>query len=71
MLKRVGLLSFLLSSVGSDLLACAVCFGSADSNLREGFTWGILLLGSLPFLMLTAFIFSVVRSSRKHHRMPQ
>lgn len=46
--------------------ACAVCFGGADSNLRRGFTWGVLILGSLPFLMIAGFVVSIIRASRKH-----
>jgi len=48
-------------------LACAVCFGASDPNLARGFYWGVILLGSLPFLLLALFITVVVVSTRKHN----
>jgi hypothetical protein len=53
----------------STLHACAVCFGGADGNLIRGFTWGVALLGLLPFLLITGLVTLVVRSSKKanHH----
>jgi hypothetical protein len=45
--------------------ACTVCFGAGDSKLADGFTWGIVLLGSLPFIMLITFITVIVRTTRR------
>ena len=45
--------------------ACTVCFGGADGNLIKGFTWGVLLLGSLPFLLMAGLFTLIVRSAKK------
>jgi len=49
-----------------DVMACTVCFGGADSNLARGFTWGIIVLGSLPYLLLTSFICYFIYHNRKN-----
>ncbi|MCG3205109.1 MAG: hypothetical protein KCHDKBKB_01826 [Elusimicrobia bacterium] len=48
--------------------ACTVCFGGADGNLIRGFTWGVALLGSLPFLLMIGLVTLIVKSTknRKH-----
>jgi hypothetical protein len=45
--------------------ACTVCFGGASGNLSRGFFWGIVLLGSLPFMMIAFFVTYLVRATRK------
>jgi len=46
-------------------LACTVCFGDSDSNLTRGFFWGVVLLGALPFTMITGFLTYLFLHSRK------
>jgi len=46
--------------------ACAVCFGGADGNLIKGFTWGVAVLGLLPFILLAGLITLVARASKKY-----
>ena len=46
--------------------ACAVCFGGTDGNLARGFTWGVALLGALPFALMAGLITMVVRASKKN-----
>ncbi len=60
-----AVLAGLLSAVPSAVSACAVCFGGADSDLRKGFTWGVLILLLLPFVLTAGFIGMVVKASRK------
>lgn len=55
---------FLLFTVPS--FACTVCFGGADADLRRGFTWGILLLGALPYLLLSLFVGYIIIQTRKN-----
>ena len=45
--------------------ACAVCFGGTDDNLRDGFFWGIALLGALPFLLIGFFIYTIRSTIKK------
>ena len=47
--------------------ACAVCFGGADGNLIRGFTWGVALLGILPFALMVGLVMLIVRSTKNHH----
>lgn len=46
--------------------ACAVCFGGADGNLIRGFTWGVALLGTLPFALMAGLVTLIVRSTKNH-----
>ncbi len=46
--------------------ACAVCFGGGDDNLVRGFTWGVAVLGILPFALMAGLITLIVRAARKH-----
>jgi len=58
-------LILLLPQVSS---ACTVCFGGADSNLQRGFFWGIVVLGALPFLLISFFVGTLIVISRKNKR---
>ena len=63
--KWVPALAGTLTFLPSTLKACAVCFGGADGNLVRGFTWGVAVLGLLPFILMTALVTMVVRASKK------
>jgi hypothetical protein len=69
MLKKSSFIIFLTTLLSRSASACSVCFSGADGNLRRGFTWGVLFLGLLPFVMLGAFIVMVVRSSRRQRSL--
>lgn len=58
-------------SLSQPLMACTVCFGGADSNMIRGFTWGVGILLSLPFLLLAGLIGMIVISIRKNKRHVQ
>jgi hypothetical protein len=45
--------------------ACAVCFGGGNANLTRGFFWGVVLLGSLPFILMGTFVSYLVYHTRK------
>lgn len=61
-----SLTSILLSGLFLDSVeACTVCFGGADNNMIRGFTWGIILLLSLPFLLSAGIISMIVYSIKK------
>lgn len=63
------LISAVILFLPSLLSACTVCFGGADGNLVRGFTWGVALLGSLPFALMIVLVTLIVRSTknRTHH----
>ena len=64
------LLFFILPDLG---WSCAVCFGGEGGAMAQGFTWGILVLLSLPALLLGSIAFMIARSVRKKnaiHRDP-
>lgn len=60
-----AVLAFLITAVPSAVSACAVCFGGAEGNLKRGFTWGIVILLMLPFVLTAGFIGMIVKASRK------
>ncbi len=64
MKKSVALIAAVLP-LPSALFACTVCFGSGDANLTRGFFWGVVLLGSLPFALMAAFVSYLVYHARK------
>jgi|GEM_PF-5913749 len=47
-------------------LGCSVCFGGNDSNLAKGFFWGVIVLGLLPFLLISSFVGFLLRAQKKH-----
>lgn len=48
--------------------ACAVCFGSTNSNMSRAFFWGILLLLVIPFAIVVVLVGVIAYHTRKHHR---
>ena len=60
-----AVLAVFLAAVPSAVSACAVCFGGSDSNLVKGFTWGIVVLLVLPFVLTAGFISMIVQASRR------
>ena len=60
-----AVLAAFLAAVPSAVSACAVCFGGAESNMVKGFTWGILVLLLLPFVLTAGFISMIVQASRR------
>jgi len=59
------ILAFFLPSL-SD--ACSVCFGGTNKELARGFTWGIIILGSLPYLLLASFFGYFYYHTKKNKR---
>jgi hypothetical protein len=64
MKKSVGIIASLLLFPAASF-ACSVCFGEGNTNLTRGFFWGIIVLGALPFLMISGFIGYIAHYSRK------
>jgi hypothetical protein len=69
---RIGKLIFLSAvfavMTGSQVFACATCFGASDSPLAQGMNWGILVLLGFIGTVLTgvvAFFVHVGRNSAK------
>ena len=56
------LLFFILPDLG---WSCPVCFGGDGSPMIQGFTWGIVVLLSLPALLFGTFAFFIARSIRR------
>jgi hypothetical protein len=50
--------------------ACTVCFGGAGSDMVRGFYWGVILLGSLPFLLIAALFGLIVYHTKKNKQAP-
>jgi len=65
MIKKLLTTVVLISLEASLAHACTVCFGNPNSDLSRGFFWGIVLLGSLPFMMIAGFVSFLIYSSRK------
>jgi hypothetical protein len=63
--RHAAVLAAFLASAPSAVSACAVCFGGADSNLANGFFWGVLLLLILPFALTAGFVTMVLRAGRR------
>lgn len=60
-----AVLAVFLIAVPSAVSACTVCFGGSDSDLVRGFTWGVAILGLLPFALAAGLITLIVRGARK------
>ena len=60
-----SVLALFLSVLPSVASACAVCFGGGSSNLVRGFTWGVVLLLALPFVLMTALVTAIARATRR------
>jgi hypothetical protein len=54
--------------ISKSAMACAVCFGGADSKYIRGFTWGVGLLLVLPFLLMGGLVSLIYFSAKKHKR---
>ncbi len=66
MITALFFVIFLLLMVLPDLgWSCPVCFGEAGSNLAKGFTWGILLLLTLPVILLGTIAYKISSSIRR------
>ncbi len=63
-MKKI-LIAVILISLPVLSHACSVCFGGADGNLVRGFTWGVAVLGLLPFVLMAGLVTMVVRASKK------
>lgn len=59
------IISSLLFLAPSLSLACTVCFGGADADLVNGFTWGIILLLALTFGMMAWLVGYVAYNTKK------
>ncbi|MBI4057466.1 MAG: hypothetical protein HY399_07985 [Elusimicrobia bacterium] len=49
--------------------ACVVCFGGADSQLKKGFYWGIIILLALPFLLIGLIGGKIYLSAKKQRTL--
>lgn len=55
----------------SLLLACAVCFGDANSSQTRGQNAAIFTLLGVTGLVLTGFIVIIVKFARRAKQLPQ
>jgi hypothetical protein len=62
-----AVLAVFLVAVPSAVSACTVCFGGPDSDLVKGFTWGVAILGALPFLLAAVLITKIAHHTRKRN----
>jgi hypothetical protein len=47
--------------------ACVVCFGGNSADATRGFYWGVVLLLSLPFFLITVLGGLIFYHLRKHN----
>jgi hypothetical protein len=64
-MKGLGLLC-VLEMVPAAARACAVCFGGSSPDLARGFTWGVLILLLLPFVLMASLVGLIVYHIRKN-----
>jgi len=64
-LRLSAALAAYLVVVPSAVNACTVCFGGADSNLTDGFFWGVVILLVLPFALTAGFITMIMRAGKR------
>lgn len=62
--KFPRILPAFLIIIPRSLNACAVCFSDGGTDMSRGFFWGIVILGSLPFLLM-AGLFGLFRTASR------
>jgi hypothetical protein len=49
------------------IYGCAVCFNGQSPDMVKGFTWGIVLLLALPFVLISGLVGLVIYHMKKNH----
>lgn len=56
----------LARALGSAASACSVCFGANDyGGLKDGLTWGLIVLLSATFAIVLTLIYAVIRMEKR------